>query len=263
MSVRVTKGAPQPQGPGEDPLTHYTRVFVRFLQLVFASFEKGAYKWEPDMALTDIVIQDQGTISLEVVEKRPAIIVSRGPVAMTNVGMDQFAGPLLDQKTGRFVPNQDVVSGAKRHTDLYSSSMTYNCLAREGLEAQRIAWICAYATRTLKKALLSAGMHRVGEEVQVGAESGPGTIVQPDSGEISMVSVSVPFYYQDTWTIETIDKTLLTRIDLALRSEVGYPAADAVLIRQPGFNGRTLYYDKLVSLNQDVTSNMAVDSLKK
>jgi hypothetical protein len=87
--------------------------------------------------------------------------------------------------------------------------------------------------------------------------------VQPDSGEIVMVSVSVPFYFQDTWTIETIDKTLLTRIDLALRSEVGYPAADAVLIRQPGLNGRTLYYDKMVSLNQDVTSDMAVARLKK
>lgn len=263
MSVRVTKGNPQPQGPGEDPLTHYTRIFVKFLQLVFASFEKGAYRWEPDMALTDIVIQDQGSINREVVEKRPAIIVSRGPVAMTNIAMNQFAGPLLDPKTGKVTMNLDAVTGASRHTDLYSATMTYNCLAREGLEAQRIAWICAYATRVLKKALLSAGMHRVGEEVQVGAESGPGSIVQPDTGEIVMVSVSVPFFFQDTWTVETIDKTLLTRIDLALRSEVGYPASDAVIIRQPGFNGVTLQYDKLVSLNQDVTSNLAVARLKK
>ena len=258
MSERVAKGVPQPQGSGEDPLTHYTRVFVRFLQLVFATFEKGAYHWNPDPKASDILIRDQATVALEVVEKRPVIVVSRGPVAMTNVAMDQFAGPILDSKTGRFIPNEDGESGAKRHTDLYSASMTYNCLSSQGLEAQRIAWICAYATRVLKKSLLGAGLHRVGEEIQVGAESSPGSIVQPDSNEIVLVGVSVPFYFQDTWTIAPIDKTLLTSISLALRSEVGSQSAETVQLRQPGMLGRTLQYDRLVSLNQDVTSNISV-----
>lgn len=221
-SINVPEGSPPAQGFGEDPLTEFSRIFVRFLQLVFESFDKGEYKWNSDRQLTDIVIADQATIDREVVEKRPAIIVSRGSVAFANVAMDQFAGPLLNKQkdgTTAFTPNEDPTKGSRRYTDLISCTMTYNCLSREGIEAQRLAWISAYATRTLKRALLKAGLHRVGEDISIGPESAPGSIVQPSSNEIVMVSVSVPFYFQDTWTTQPLDKTLLTKVSVALSSE--------------------------------------------
>ena len=238
--MRVPSGLPQPQGVSEDPLSQYTRIFTKFLQLVFMSFEKGSYKWTNDYETSDIVIQGEGTMQLEVVEKRPAIIVSRGPVAFTNVAIDQFAGPLLDAKTGRITLNYDPATGSRRHTDLLSSSMSFNCLSSEGLEAQRLAWICAYAVRALKRSLMQVGMHRVGEDIQVGSESSPGAIVQPDTQEIVMVSVSVPFLFQQTWTTEPEDKTLLNQVSLALRSEVGLPESPQPVIRGPGMNGQLL-----------------------
>lgn len=241
MTERVPSGLPQPQGVGEDPLTHWTRVFARFLQVVFGTFEKGAYRWEPDDALTDIIIQGEGSVGTEVVEKRPAIVVQRGPAAWGNLSMDQFKG--FDPATGR-----------RTHTDLVSGIVTYNCIAAAGLEAQRIAWISSYATRTLKRSLMKAGLHRVGEEVQIGAESPPGALVQGDPNEIVLVSVSVPFWFQDTWSVEPIDKTLLNAIDLAVRSEVGFPAPGAVPVKEPGLNGRLLTYSKLVSLDTRVTA---------
>ena len=247
--ARVTEGIPLPQGFGEDPLTQYTRLFVRFLQLVFASFEKGSYQWSPGLLNTDIVIMAESTVAFEVVEKRPAIIVARGPVAMTNIAIDQFAGPVL--RDGRLVRNEDA-DGGRRHTDLLSSTMTYNCLSREGLEAQKIAWTAAYATRALKRSLMQAGIHRVGEDLQVGAETAPGSIVQPDTREIIMVSVSVPFYFQQTWTVAPIDKMLLTKVKLALRSEVGAITPEPSL-RGPGMNGQTLQDFTTTSLNQVVT----------
>lgn len=249
MSARIPTGLPPPQGLGEDPLLAYTRMFVRFLQLVFASFEKGSYQWSEDASTSDIVIQGEATVSLEVVEKRPAIVVGRGPAAFTNVSLDQFAGPLLDPKTGKLTRNLDL-DGNRRHTDLLSSVMTYNCLSREGLEAQRLAWTCAYATRALKKVLMKAGLHRVGEELQVGAESPPGSIVQPDSNEIVMVSVSVPIFFQQTWTVGPADKTLLTRVTMALRSEVGYQEAPEPVLQGPGMNGQPLQVQRLVSIDQ-------------
>lgn len=256
MSQRVQSGNPQPQGPGEDPLLHYTKVFARFLQAVFATFEKGDYRWTLDPNTTDIVITDQATIAREVVEKRPAIILTRGPASFGNLAMDQLAGPgplskppSADMK----YPNMDWASGTRRYTDLVACTMTYNCLAKEGLEAQRIAWICMMATRRLKRALMNQGMHRVGEEVQVGAETGPGAIVSPESdNEIVLIPVTVPFYFQDFWAISPADKKLLKHIDLALTSEINAPAPGAVVIREPGMNGRVLTYDKRLSLVQRV-----------
>ena len=249
MSLKTTSALPQPQGLGEDPLSSYSRIFTRFLQMVFASFEKGSYQWSPDPSLSDIVIQGEGTIGLEVVEKRPAIIVSRGPVAFTNVAIDQFAGPLLDPKTGRLVRNLDPITGARRHTDLLSASVSYNCLSSAGLEAQRIAWTAAYATRALKRALMRVGMHRVGEELQVGPESAPGSVVQPDTTEIVMVSVSVPFFFQQSWTTEPLDKTLLNEVSIALRSEVGYPNPPQAVLRGPGMNGQPLPVESQVRID--------------
>jgi hypothetical protein len=255
MSERVPQGVPQPQGVGEDPLTHYTRVFVRFLQVLFGSFEKGAYHWDLDDKSSDITISDQATIRKEEVEKRPAILVSRGPLALTNVAMDQFAGPILQrdaQGKPYFKANLDPTTGARRHTDLSSCTMTYNCLSREGLEAQRIAWICGYFTRALKRTLMKAGMHRVGEDVQFGAESSPGSVVQPDPNEIVMVSVSVPFYFQDTWSVEPVDKLLLKHIELALRSS-SEAALPPVPIKEASIYGQVLGVEKVFSLNTRVS----------
>ena len=226
MAESVIKGLVQDQGVGEDPLAHWTRVFARFLQLVFGSFKKGAYHWDLDDRLSEIVIQDQGTVGKEVVEKRPAIILTRGPMQYGNLAMDQFAGPQIGG------PNPEVEYGRYHYTDLISATMTYNCLSRVGLEAGRIAHICAMATRRLKRTLLHAGLHRVGEEVSIGAESPPGAIMQPDSNEIVMVSVTIPFFYQDYWTIEPVDKLLLKNIDMVLRSEVR--------IKPPSIYGRVL-----------------------
>lgn len=259
MSERVSQGVPQPQGFGEDPLTQFARLFCKFLQIVFGTFEKGAYRWDAEEKNTDITISDQNPIDKEVVEKRPAIIVSRGPAAFANIALDQFAGPLLvKDASGKFTftPNNDPVSGAVRHTDLISASMTYNCLSREGIEAQRIAWIALYATRVLKRFLLGAGLHRVGEELQVGSESPPGSIVTGDPNEIILVGVQVPFYFQDTWTTSPLNKSLLTKVAVALSSEIEWPAPGATAIREPGINGKLIGYDKVLTLSQTVAQGL-------
>jgi hypothetical protein len=267
VSIKVPSGVPQPQGPGEDPLLHYTKVFVRFLQVVFATFEKGAYRWVDDEATSDIIITDQATIAREVVEKRPAIILTRGPASFGNISMNQFAGPgPLPRTRGADLkyPNLDPETGTKRYTDLVACTMTYNCLSKEGLEAQRIAWISMMATRRLKTSLMNAGIHRVGEEVQVGSESSPGSIVQPEAdNEITMVSVAVPFYFQDFWSIGPKDKLLLKHIDLALTSSLNYPAPGAVTIREPGMNGKVLTYDKTLSLVQRVRAQVGTPKPRK
>lgn len=258
MANSVTSTEVQEKGVGEDALTHYLRLFTRFLQVVHATWDKSNYRWAPDDKNTDIIIQGEGSVNKEVVERRPAIVVSRSPAAWGNVSMDQFAGPLRvrDPRTGAisYTANSDVDTGARRHTDLVSATITFNALSKEGLEAARIAWFCSYATRVLKKSLMKAGIHRVGEDIQIGSESPPGALVQPDSTEIICVPVYVPFYFQNTYTISPKDKILLNQVDIALSSEVGYPAQGAVPIRDPGINGRILGYSSVLTLNQAVSA---------
>lgn len=235
MSVRVPAGPVQPSGFGEDPLTHYTKIFTRFLQYVFASFDPGFYKWLPDPEKTEVLIQDQaGPITAETVEKRPAIIVARGTAAPADLALDHFKSYENNKGTER------------THTDLMSCSMNFNCLSKEGLEAQRLAHICFMATKRLRRTIQKAGVHQVGMAMQISAESPPGGIVEGEGAKITMVTVTVPFYYQDQWTIAPLDKTLLNKLELALRSE------RLVEIREPSINGFTIRFDKVVNLDQRV-----------
>ena len=253
MSVSVPSGVPQPQGVGEDPLYFYVKLFVRFLQTLFATFEKGAYHWALDEKLSDIVITDQAPVNQEVIEKRPALVVALGPAAFGNISIDQFAGPILkwsdSAKTPRYDPNWNPLTGTTRRTDLISSTMTVNCLSREGVEARRLGWIVGYFTRAFKGVLMKSGLHRVGEDVQFSAESAPGSLVQPDTKELTMVSVSLPFYAQDTWSVSPVDKTLLRQVEIALRSGAGEQDILVNQVRAPRSYGRVIRPDRIVSLN--------------
>jgi hypothetical protein len=243
MSEAVNRSGPvQPQGVGEDPLFYFTKLFVRFLQVVFHSFAKGSYRWDADDATTDIVISDQGSLGNEVVDKRPAIVVIRGPASWSNISMNQFK-------------SFDFNTGTTTHTDLIAASVAYQCMAIEGLEAQRLAWISSYATRTLKRNLLRAGLHRVGENIEMGAETDASGLLGDPGSEISLVPVVVPFFFQDTYSIGPVDNLLLKDLDLRLTSEATSPTtAGNVVLRAPAIGGRVLKYDKVFSLTQRVSA---------
>jgi hypothetical protein len=135
--------------------------------------------------------------------------------------------------------------------------MTFNCLAREGLEAQRLAWICSYATRVLKRSLMKAGLHRVGENVEMGAETDAGNLL-PDSGkDIVLVQVTVPFYFQNTWRVAPVDNLLLKDLNLRLTSQEIIPAeVGPTTLNPPSIGGRVLKIDKTVSLTTRVAQQV-------
>jgi hypothetical protein len=237
--IKIGNGVPQPQGPGEDPLLYYTKLFVRFLQLIFATFEKGAYHWSEDPENTEILIAGQGGETREVAEQRPAIIVARGSVNYLNLTLDQLQ-------------SYDPISGLRKHAVMAAGSVIFQCCASVALEAGRIAHITDWAVKTHKRTLMKAGLHRVGEESVVGTESPPGSIVQGDPREVIMVPVSIPFYFPQIWTIEPIDKVLLKNLSLTLRSDIDWPASGATVVKGPGINGKPLTYTKLVSLTEGI-----------
>ena len=177
-------------------------ILLRFLQDIFFQMPRGqgCYHFEPgqetgstDEENTEIVITDSGTVNTDTVEKRPAIIVSRGPFAYGNTSLDHLL---------RFEPS---ISGNTRvHTDLLTGSFVINCLSREGLEAEEIALIVSKAIRIYRRLLQKAGFFHIGTLVQVGAETAAGALVSGDSDEDFInVPVSFPVYYQESWTIET------------------------------------------------------------
>lgn len=199
-------GLPEPMGRGEDPLQLFTRVYLLFLQGLFKQFPEGSYRWSDDETLSEIVITDQVPIPKDRIEQRPAIVAMRGPAQFANLSLDQMRK--VDFKTG-----------AKERTDLVSCTMSLNCIGKMGPEAQRIAWIVMSNVRRFKELLQRNGMHRVGEDVQIGPESPPGSIIAGEGDtEAVLVTVYSPFFFQWTDLVTPLFAPRLTEIELHLRA---------------------------------------------
>src|SRR3954463_8520027 len=181
-------GLPDPVGRGEEPLYHYTRIYLLFLQGLFKQFATGNYRWSDDETLSEIAITDQVPIPKDVIEKRPAIVTMRGPAQFANLSLDQMR-------------KVNARTGMKERTDLIGCTMSLNCIAKQGVEAQRIGWIVMRHLRTFKEMIQRTGFHKIADELSMSPESPPGALIAGEGDpEAVMVTVYSPFFVQ--WTEE-------------------------------------------------------------
>ena len=190
-------------------------ILLRFLQDLFFQmppgsgcyhFQPGQEKGSTDSETTELIISDAGSVNTDSVEKRPAIIISRGPFAYGNTSLDQ----LLKKEPG--VGHEERV-----HTDLLSGSFVLNCVSRAGLEAEEVALIVAKAIRIYRRELQKAGFFQIGSMVQVGTETPAGALVSGDSDEDFInVPVSFPIFYQESWIVEK-EAQLLEAISVTIQ----------------------------------------------
>ncbi len=235
MNDQVASGLVEPQGLGEEPLYYCTRVFLTFLQGLFEQFPEGSYRWSDDERLSEVAITDQVPIPKARVDQKPQIVTMRGPAQFANLTLDQMR-------------NLNPRSGEKERTDLVSCTMTINVIARNGIECQRIAWIAARNIRTFKTLIQRHGLHKIGDEIQVGPESPPGSFVTESDPEFVMVSVFAPFHFQWTETVRPLDAPLLRSMEARLKTAL-LPAAATTTegrvearaaLRTPSIRGRVI-----------------------
>ena len=123
-------------------------LLLRFLQEFFYKmpsgqnlfdFEPGS-AWATEEIQSEVIISDAGTVNTDTIEKRPAIILSRGPFAYANLGLDNITGinSTIDKRT---------------HSDLLNGSFNISCISRLGLEAEKMALMVAKALKTHSRVL--------------------------------------------------------------------------------------------------------------
>jgi len=201
---------PSPQGFGEDPYLYFTKVYLTYLQGLFRQFPSGSFKWSDNEEDTEIMITDQSPIPRDRIEQRPALVTSRGPA--------QFAGMTLDQ-----LRSVDRRTGTREHTDLVACTMTINCIAKTGLEAQRLGWIVQrhLGIANGKRLLQKAGIHKISDNIGCSAETPPGALVAPEP-TIEMVNVCVtsPFFFQWTEKVTPLDAATFEAAEVYMQANL-------------------------------------------
>lgn len=175
----------------ENPTVWLQKVFVFFLQGFFEheEFIGTGMHWSHDEEKTELIITSQKP-ALEAVEKRPHLVVTLGPFAWANLGLDQ-----LQRKSMK--------SGERVHTDLISTTVAYHCQAKDGNFANTLAWYASSYTIKFRRMLMKQGkLHQVSPSVQVSAETSPTAFTgQLATEEIVSVVVQIPVFWQPQWRI--------------------------------------------------------------
>lgn len=178
----------------EDRLLEANRAWLIWLQGLFKSRPPGYYRWHPNLTETEIVITDQNPSGIETTNKRPIIVTSRGPAG--------WVSSSTSQRTRLYFHKEDEVI-----SDVFSCSLTISVIAREGLEAQNIAYTIFRMIPVFKTAIMKLGrMHAIGNNIQLTQETQQSQIVPGSSTpEWKMVQLMIPFYVQDVISVSTED----------------------------------------------------------
>ena len=162
------------------------RASLLFLQELFASRKVGCFKYDQDDTKTEIQISDQHTVNLETIHVKPAIVAVRGPMSASNLGLGSSG-----------IERHDLMSGDKVYNDMISGSVAFSCYAREGVEAENIAYLVFNSFKYFKSILRKEGFFSV-QGVNIGSES---LIESGAEDELYMVPVYVTLQIQDRWKL--------------------------------------------------------------
>jgi len=187
VSHRVTRTDPCEQHDlfRASPIEFVRETLIDFLQTLFSYQPKGSYHWSPDEE-TDIVIQDEAPVKTEDIGTRPAIALTRAPMRMQTLGLDDMAS--LDLRTG-----------AKTKAVVVPGTMVMNCCSRVPLESERLAFHAGEHIWILRDVLQKSGFYQIGQDIGYGSPSPAGAIVAGDGADgWYATSVTLPFQVQRT-----------------------------------------------------------------
>jgi len=178
----------------EEPLFLAIKLYLSFLQGLFGQLPERTYRWDPHIENSEIIITDQVPVKIEEVARVPHIVTIRAPAQSADLALDHRVGGTAQDR---------------RHMDLITTTITMNCIAREGLVAQRVAYLCYWGLKRYRRVLMrGTHIHETGKQLMVSGETPPGSLVSGDAdpGPV-MVSVTSPTYLRESWSItENIDE---------------------------------------------------------
>lgn len=172
-------------------------LFIGFYQALFYQ-NQGEFHYDPDISRSSINIADQFNTSDLTPEFKPTIYIRRRPFSFMNTSIDQLLG-------------RNFLEGTSSYVDLIGGSVEIVAVAREGLEASRLAGIIFLLTNQFKNEFRKRGLHDISVKT-IGEE-------EPRDIRSSMRIVEVPVAVQITftygWILKNIESdTMLNGVDI-------------------------------------------------
>jgi hypothetical protein len=179
---------------------------LAFLQALFSTFPAKNqlaepldylnYHYDPVDELSEISIEGQNTDNLNKVDSRPKIVVARGAVSFNQVGINNFVGAA------------SLSLNPRKFATILSGTVGISCFAREDLEADRLAMICADAIEQFSPVIRKHGFLQI-HTAQIGQRA----IIMKDSRpDLHVTPVLLKAEVTKNWTTQVVDPIRLRKI---------------------------------------------------
>jgi hypothetical protein len=168
---------------------------LSFLQTYFAN-KSTSHAWSSTYSQSKITIADKYAVDLESVEKKPAIIMSRGPTRWSHISIGQRA-------------NSELTTYGKTYKDLVRVAFTLNVIGKNGIVLENIAGSIFDILVGYKDTLREVGIHAI-EAVEVGEEQ----VIQSDS-EINLTRIPVNVVVSMARTLSKYEDFLYATITIS------------------------------------------------
>lgn len=167
------------------------RAVIIWLQTCFGTRPIGRFRWRANQEESEITISANDPVGIDQTNKRPNITVSRSNIT--------FAGTSISQLSQPAFANQTAV-----YTDLIRGQFFISVIAREGLEAQSIAytifWLIPLFTGVLNRL---GNMRLEPNHMTMGSEQPYGKTAPGAVPDWKMVVIGLPFSAQDMVSIDS------------------------------------------------------------
>jgi hypothetical protein len=175
--------------------------FISFAQKYFENHSR--FTWAADLRTTKLIVADKNTIELEVLDRKPGIILSRGPAQWHMVAGQKGVGDTtkgfmypdgLEKLDGPFT---EVDVSRKEYKDLIDGTVTFNCISANGVQAEEIANELFMALTAYKAEIYKHGIHMI-HGISIGEES-----IIRSNADVELAVVAVMLRYSSQSTITT------------------------------------------------------------
>ena len=214
MPSRVNRTSPVPydqrdvdslQMMRSSPILYLRTVLIQFVQGLFWYMPRGYYHWEPNIAESEIVITDESPLKVKEYGTRPGITITRAPVVFNSLGLDDMV-------------SHNMATGSKKKSVIVPGNMAINCMSREMLESEWMAFFVAEHLWLLRDVLQRKSIYQIGQNIGVGAPSPAGSLVAADQGdEWIATTAAVPFQLVRTGVVTPLGQKVARAIEMSIQ----------------------------------------------
>jgi hypothetical protein len=170
-----------------------------FLQALYGARDKGSYHYDELTENSELAILDNANEFLTEKEQRPALVFTRGPMALGTPTLRGDAG------------SESLQNATTKSSNLIQGSFSISAYSRVDLESERLAAEVFNLFKAFARTFCQGmGFHYVRPQ-QISPTQ---LIEQAGYGKLWMTSVSVVYYLSDTWELSLRELVPLEKVIL-------------------------------------------------